>query len=38
MILTWRYKKQILKKLKKINLKCLTVTPIPKLEVKLLKT
>ena len=38
MILAWRYKKQILQKLKKINLNCLAVTPIPKLEVKLLKT
>ena len=36
-ILAWRYKKQILQKLKKINLKCLAVTPMPKLEVKLLK-
>jgi len=36
-ILAWRYKKQILQKLKKMKLKCLVVTPLPKLEIKLLK-
>ena len=32
-ILAWRYKKQIIEKLKKMNLKTLVVTPIPKLEI-----
>jgi len=32
-ILAWRYKKQIIDKLKKMNLKTLVVTPIPKLEI-----
>ena len=36
-ILAWRYKKQIIHKLKKMNLEASVVTPIPKLEVIKLK-
>jgi len=36
-ILAWRYKKQIIQKLKRMNLETLVVTPIPKLEVIKLK-
>ena len=32
-ILAWRYKKQIIAKLKKMNLKTIVVTPIPKLQI-----
>ena len=32
-ILAWRYKKQIIQKLKKMNLGALAVIPIPKLKI-----
>ena len=33
-ILAWRFKKQILLKLKKMNLKCVVITPLPKIKIE----